>query len=49
MPGFGDFYNKTKKKLSKEEMAKKAGRGVAPSWVIPQPQVVKKGKKDKWT
>lgn len=48
MPGYGDFYNKSKKKLSKEEMARKAAKsGVAgPPWVVPAPQVIRKGKKD---
>ena len=47
MPGFGDFYNKNKKKPSKEEQAKKAGK-TTPSWVVPTPQVISKGKKDKY-
>lgn len=48
MAGFGDFYNKSKKKLSKEELARKTAKSGAtgPSWVVPTPQVVKKGKKD---
>lgn len=51
MPGFGDFYNKNRKKLSKEELARKAAKsgaasGSAGSWVMPAPQVIKKGKKD---
>lgn len=47
MASFGDFYNKNKKKQSKGEMTKRANKGV-PSWVVPQPQVITKGKKDKY-
>lgn len=47
MAGFGDFYNKNKKKPSKEEQAKKASRPGS-SWVVPIPQVISKGKKDKF-
>ncbi len=47
MASFGDFYNKNKKKVSKAEVAKKANK-TAPSWVVPQPQVIKKGKKEDW-
>lgn len=51
MPGFGDYYNKNKKKLSKEEQARKAAKSglTGPSWVVPAPQVIKKGKKDQPT
>lgn len=50
MAGFGDYYNKNKKKLSKEEQAKKALKNTgAPTWVVPTPQVIKKGKKDQPT
>ena len=47
MGGFGDFYNKNKKKPSKDEQARKAGKST-PSWVVPQPTVISKGKKDKF-
>ena len=48
MGRFGVFYNSTNKKLSKEEQARKADKssGTAGSWVVPAPQVIKKGKKD---
>ncbi len=49
MASFGDFYNKNKKKLSKDQQAKKAAKSTsAPVWVLPSPQVIGKGKKDKW-
>lgn len=47
MAGFGDFYNKNKRKPSKEKLARKANRSV-PTWVVPTPQVIKKGKKENW-
>ena len=47
MAGFGDYYNQKKKKPSKDDMAKKATK-MTPSWVVPQPQVISKGKKDKF-
>lgn len=48
MGSFGDFYNKNKKKVSKEELARKASKqGVVSSWVVPQPQVINRGKKEK--
>jgi len=48
MGSFGDYYNSKKKKLSKEEQARKAARSGSsvPSWVVPTPAVIKKGKKD---
>ncbi|MCL4390562.1 MAG: hypothetical protein M1484_03480 [Patescibacteria group bacterium] len=49
MAGYGDFYNKNKKKLSKEELARKAARVPSSSWSAPAPQVIKKGKKDEKT
>lgn len=49
MGSFGDFYNKNKKKMSKDEMAKKAAKGGSsnPSWVITPPTVIPKGKAKK--
>lgn len=50
MASFGDFYNKNKKKLSKDEMARKAAKqgSSAPSWVLPQPELMRaRGKKEK--
>lgn len=47
MGSFGDFYNKNKKKLSKEEQAKKAAKSTGGySWSTPVPEVIKHGKKD---
>jgi len=46
MASFGDFYNKNKKKPSKDEMAKKAAKAVN-SWVVPTPVVISRGKKNK--
>ncbi len=45
MGNYGDFYNKNKKKASKEELARKAGKGYS-AYTPPQPEVIKKGKKD---
>lgn len=47
MAGFGDFYNKNKKKLSKEEQARKAAKSAnsATPWSTSTPQVIGKGKK----
>lgn len=46
MANFGDFYNKNKKKPSKDEQAKKAAKSTT-AWVVPQPQVLTKGKREK--
>lgn len=48
MGNFGDFYNKNKKKLSKEEQVRKAAKSGTAGWVVPQPQVIKRGKKENW-
>lgn len=47
MAGFGDYYNKNKRKPSKEELARRANKSV-PAWVVSTPQVIKKGKKENW-
>ena len=50
MSGFGDFYNKKTKKLSKEELARRAAKNSGASfggYVVPQPAVISRGKKDK--
>lgn len=47
MGSFGDFYNKNKKKLSKEEQARKASKVSVSSYVPPQPVVISRGKKEK--
>lgn len=46
MAGYSDFFNKNKKKTSKEEQARKANKQGS-SWVTPQPEVIKRGRKDK--
>ena len=48
MGSFGDFYNKNRKKPSKDEMTRKANRST-PSWAVPQPQVISKVKKDRFS
>ena len=45
MAGMGDFYNKNSKKKSKADQAKAAQKS-SPSWVLPQPEMVKKKKKE---
>lgn len=45
MGSFGDYYHKTKKKLSRQEMAKKAAKSGPSFYVAPQPTVIGKGKK----
>ncbi len=47
MGNFGDFYNKkNRKKVSKEELARKAKQSAPEVYVPPAPEVIRKGKKD---
>jgi hypothetical protein len=46
MGSFGDYFRKKEKKLSKEELARRAAKSAtSSSWAVPQPQVIKKGKR----
>ncbi len=46
MASFGDFAKKQKKKLSKEEQAKKMNRAPVSSYTVPEPLVISKKRKD---
>jgi len=45
MASYGDFYNKNKKKKSKDDLSKTANKQTS-VYTVPQPQVIGRKKKD---